>query len=429
MLLLSALPAGASDLAPKGLPKPSKLVLQPEDKTIEKGEALQLSAVPVPPGADSRVAWTSSDVRIARVSGTGLVTARKVGKVVITARSKVRPSVYTKRTIRVIDTKTVTSVAIANDETVLLPGGTLTLQAVVLPVTAPQQVKWSIDKPAVAEVSPDGVVTAHQPGTATVTATAVGGKQAKQRIVVLEDRPVIELPSQITSAAGISGNLAKLDAILGCATGEVDALKATGAISSGEAGKRKEILLNAFRMARFPWMSGKAVKYWSGSYWYLANVVYYGLPYTQRNRTFNVSRSLKSGAFKLLAGDAHYTAYLRDVNYPGNDCSAFVSMSIWGSGTSRSFLRSPYIKKDSGYKTVASSSNMLGYQKLRPGDVLVKDGHVVMFLYYTNSFHSQIMVIQQGGLPSLSTVLCALKPLSYYSPGNGYIGRRKRTFA
>jgi hypothetical protein len=429
MLLFSALPAGASELTPMGLPKPTKLVIQPEDKTIEKGETLQLTAVPVPAGADPRVTWTSSDVRIARVSSTGLVTARKVGRVVITARSKAKTSVYTKRTIRVVDTKTVTSVSIANDETVLLPGGTLSLQAVVLPVTAPQQVTWFIDKTSVAEVSTDGVVTAHQAGSATVTATAVGGKQAKQRIVVLEDNPVTELPSQITSTSGISGNFAKLDAVLGCATDGVDALKATGAITSSEAAKRKAILLNAFRMARFPWMSGRTVKYWNGNYWYLANVVYYGIPYTQRNRTYNVSRSLKSGLYKMLSGDAHYTATLPNVSYPGNDCSAFVSMSIWGSGTSHSFSRSREIRKDSGYKTVANSSNMLGYQKLRPGDILVKNGHVVMFLYYTNSFHSRAMIIQQGGRNALNTVGCDVKPMSYYGPGNGYIGRRKHSFA
>jgi hypothetical protein len=265
-------------------------------------------------------------------------------------------------------------------------------------------------------------------GSATITATA-GGKSAQQRIVVLDARPVSEVPPQVTSVAAINGNLAKIDAIMRYATVEVDALRASGAIQEAEANARKRILVNAFRMARFPWMSAKPVTYWSGTARYTANVVYYGLPYTQRNRTYNVNKSLKAGAFKMLGGDEHYTAYLRNVSYPGNDCSAFVSMSIWGLGTSHSLLRSPDIKISSAYKTFASRSNMKGYQQLRPGDILVKNGHVVLFLYYTNSFRSQIMIIQQGGRPALNTVGCAVKPLSYYSRDSGYVARRKRTFA
>jgi hypothetical protein len=430
-VLACPIPAGAAAASPaaKRLPAPKKLIITPADTTIEKGEKLQLSAVPSPAGSNPAVYWYSSDRRIASVTGGGLVTARKEGKVRIKARSKVKSSVYTIRTFRIVDTKTVKSVAVVNDETALLPGGTMTLVAQVLPVTAPQQVTWSSDSPLVAGVTPEGLVTANQPGTATMTATAVGGKQAKQRVVVLEDRPVSELPSQITSVAMIDENLERMDDVLRCATDEVDRLRASGAISKSETDKRKVILLNAFRMARFPWMSGRAVKYWSGNYWYQANVVYYGLPYTQLKRTFNVARALRIGAFRLLGSDAHYTANLSNVSYPGNDCSAFVSMSIWGVNSSHSFQRSREIKRDSAYRTIASSSNLLGYQKLRPGDLLVKDGHVAMFLYYTNSFHSRLMIIQQGGRPALNTVGCDIKPLNSYSPGTGYIGRRKSTFA
>jgi hypothetical protein len=46
-----------------------------------------------------------------------------------------------------------------------------------------------------------------------------------------------------------------------------------------------------------------------------------------------------------------------------------------GLGTSFSALNSNAIKASSAYKTIASSSNKSGYQKMRPGDVLVKNGH------------------------------------------------------
>ena len=93
-----------------------------------------------------------------------------------------------------------------------------------------------------------------------------------------------------------------------------------------------------------------------------------GCPIRSATAPYNVSKSLKAGAFKLLGSDRHYTAYLRNMSYPGNDCSAFVSMSIWGLGTSRSLLRSRDIKSSSAYRTVATRSNMKGYQQLRPGD-------------------------------------------------------------
>ena len=66
---------------------------------------------------------------------------------------------------------------------------------------------------------------------------------------------------------------------------------------------------------------------------------------------------------------------------------------------------------------------------LRPGDFLVRNGHVAMFLYYTNSLRNQVMIIQQGGRNTLNTVGLFLKPLSYYSTDSRYIARRKRTFA
>ena len=429
-VFLCALPAGAGADGPmvKALPAPQKLIISPEDRTVEKGEMLQLTAAPLPAGTDPAVTWSSGDIRVASVDATGLVTARKVGKVKITATSKAKKSVYTVRTLNVVDTKTVTGVTLESDGSVLLVGGTLALTAHVLPETAPQEVTWLSDNPAVADVSPAGLVTGHQLGSATITASA-GDKSAQQRVVVLGERPVSEVPPQVTSVAGIGENLSKIDDVMRCATVEVDALRVSGAIGEPEANARKIIIVNAFRMARFPWMSAKPVTYWSGGARYTPNVVYYGLPYTQRNRTFNVNKVLKVGAFKMLGSDRHYTAYLPNMSYPGNDCSAFVSISIWGLGKSHSLLRSRDIKVNSAYRTVASHTNLKGYQQLRPGDLIVKSGHVVLFLYYTNSFRSQIMIIQQGGRPALNTVGCAVKPLSYYSGDSAYIARRRRPFA
>jgi len=409
------------------LPTPSKLALSPADTTMEKGDTLQLTASPTPTSADSSVKWSSDSSSIATVSSSGLVTAKGVGTVRIKAASAANSSVYTIRTLKVTDTKTVTSVAIESDTTVLFVGGSLPLDAEVLPATAPQTVTWSSNNTPVAAISSSGTISGKSVGSATITVKA-GAKTDTLRVVVQKATPVTEEPSQVTSVGGINENLSKLDDILRYATTQLDALYVSGAIDKDETTQRKTILLNSFKMARFPWMSSKTISYYSGSGYYRSNVVYFGIPYTQRNRTYNVEKLLSAGAFKKEGSNAYYTASLPGGSYPGNDCSSFVSMSQWGLGTSWSALNSNAMKASSAYKTIASSGNQSGYLNMRPGDVLVKNGHALMFLYYASSSKSQVMVIQQGGFNTLSTVSCDCKALSYYSGNSSYVARRKTSF-
>lgn len=407
-------------------PSPQRVEITPVLTRMEKGDTEQLSVEVFPSGASQSIRWSSSDRKIATVDQNGLVTAIKTGNVRIRAASTVKPSVYKKLYIKVVDTLTVTGVVIENDGGPLLVGTTLTLTARVLPATASQQVTWSSDTPGVADVSPAGVVTGYDLGSAIIKAEA-GGFSAHQRVTVLDAEPVSTLPSQIThpNSTAIRENLAKIEEIKEFAKDEIDRLSVT----SSEKTSRRKTIDNAFRMASFPWVSKKSVKYWSGSSRYVANAVYFGIPYTQINRTFNDKKILNASfrAFKLT-GD-YYTATLKDKAYPGNDCSSFVSMSIWGLGTSYSYLRSGDIYKSSIYRTIATRSNLSGYQNLRPGDLFVRDGHVAMFLYFTDSCRSRVMIIQQGGLESLNTVACTIKPLRNYSGDKRYIARRKKSYA
>jgi uncharacterized protein YjdB len=409
------------------LPAPTKLDISPADTNMEKGDTLQLTASPTPTSADSSVKWSSDNASIATVSSSGLVTAKSEGIVRIRAASAVKSSVYTIRTLKINDTKTVTSVAIEADTTVLFVGGSLPLDAEVQPATAPQTVTWTSNNPTVAAISSSGTVSGKSDGSATITVKA-GTKTDTLRVVVKKATPVIEEPSQVTSVGGINENLSKLDDILRYATTQLDALYVSGAIDKDETTQRKTILLNAFKMARIPWMSSKTISYYSGSGYYRNNVVYFGIPYTQRNRTYNVEKLLSAGAFRKEGSNAYYTASLPGGSYPGNDCSSFVSMSQWGLGTSWSALNSDAMKASSAYKTVASAGNQTGYLNMRPGDVLVKNGHALMFLYYASSSKSQVMVIQQGGFNTLSTVSCDCKALSYYSGNSSYVARRKVSF-
>ena len=414
----------ASGLPPTAkAPAPRKITISPIVTQMEVGDTLQLTAQVYPAGANPAIRWGWSDRKILKVDQNGLVTALKTGKVRVRAASKVKPSVRKYLYLKVVDTKTVTGVVIDNDGGALLVGTSLTLTARVLPSTASQQVTWSSDRPSVADVSPAGVVTGYALGSAIIKAEA-GGKSATQRVTVLDVSPVSTLPSQTTFpvSGAIRENLAKIKDIRDFAIDKINGLGVTNA----EKSSRKKTIENAFRMASFPWLSERPVRYWQGSKRYTANAVYYGIPYTQTNRSFNDVKILKSGLFRLT-GD-YYTANLKDKTYPGNDCSSFVSMSIWGRSSSYSLMRSRDILKSSLYRTIATRTSASGYQKLRPGDLFVRDGHVAMFLYYTDSF-SRVMIIQQGGLDALNTVSCSIKPLAYYSGDKRYVARRRKAYA
>lgn len=402
------------------LPSPNMLVLSPNITTLEKGDTLQLTAAPSPAGSNSSVKWATNNSSVATVSASGLITAKAVGTVKIMATSTANSKVSTTRTLAVRDTKTVTSVEIQSDSSTLYVGGSLNLDASVLPTTAPQSVSWSSNNAAVATVSDSGVISGKSPGSATITAKA-GAKTDTLRVVVQKATPVTDEPSQVTSVGGINENLSKIDDILRYATNQLDALYVSGELSKDEVNARKTILLNAFKMARFPWMSSTTIPYYTGSGYFRSNVVYFGIPYTQKNRTFNVEKLMATGMYKKESGNNYYTATMPAVTYPGNDCSSFVSMSQWGLGSPYSALNSDAIKASSAYKTIS-------FLAMRPGDVLVKNGHALMFLYYASTSKSQIMVIQQGGFNTLSSVCCDLKALSYYSGNPSYVARRKTSF-
>lgn len=408
----------------KALSAPSRLTITNSTTTVEKGDQVQFSADIMPSTANPTVKWTSDNSAVASITSSGLLTARAVGTAKIKVYSSAKSSIYTVRTIKVVDTKTVTSVEIDSSSSTLFVGGSLTLSAEVLPATAPQTVTWSSNNASVASVSSSGVISGKAAGSATITVKA-GSKTDTIRVVVQKATAVTEEPSQVTSVAGINANLAKIDDILRYATTQLDALYVSGAIDKDEMLERKTTLLNAFKMARFPWMSPKTIPYYTGSGYYRSNVVYFGAPYTQTNRNYTVDRLLDTNVYSKASDGNYYEANMPAKVYPGNDCSSFVSMSIWGLGTSYSFLNSTAMKASSAYRTIASSSNKAGYLNMRPGDVLVKNGHALMFLYFTNSAKTQVMIIQQGGFNTLSTVACDLKSLSYYSGNSAYVARRK----
>ncbi len=142
---------------------------------------IDLKAVYSPTTAKANVVWSSSNTAIATVSN-GRVSAKKVGDVTITAttsngkvakcRLKVSPMNVNKLEI--------SPLSITLDQE-----ATKKLYVSFVPSSAKEYytIKWTSSNKNVATVDNNGVVTAKNPGTATITATA-GGKSASTKVVV-----------------------------------------------------------------------------------------------------------------------------------------------------------------------------------------------------------------------------------------------------
>ncbi len=138
------------------------------------------------------VSWTSSSPSIATVSATGLVTGVAVGTTVLTATSEGRT-----HSIEITVTAPAAA-AVANVAVTLAAGSLGPLQTTTATATLTdaggavltgRAVAWSSSNPAVATVSPVGIVTAVAVGTASITATSEG-KSGSATLTVAPPAPL-----------------------------------------------------------------------------------------------------------------------------------------------------------------------------------------------------------------------------------------------
>ena len=116
------------------------------------------------------VTWSSSNNAVATVSN-GVVTAVTVGTATITARTACGRTATCAVTVSV----PATGIMLNRTTMEMSVGTSETLVATVTPSNASQTVMWSSSNPEVATVNDNGVVTAIEVGTTTITATAAGG--------------------------------------------------------------------------------------------------------------------------------------------------------------------------------------------------------------------------------------------------------------
>lgn len=226
----------------------------------------------------------------------------------------------------------------------------------------------------------------------------------------------------------------------------LEKLRADGALSSGEFGKRASALTRAFDMATFVWTTTEDVNYYSSeSRKFSKNTTYYGLPYTQGLAMYNGSYCNQDNKTNLRWNDAEtvvkkdgYTEkdgiyYMNLVSaqtekgaintYLGNDCVA-MACQAW---------------KAKNYGTTEVEDNLQGIygtqewyklshaNQLQAGDILIttetNGRHVVIFLYFEEMSDGtkRVVCIEQGCgkavLPDIN-VKCGTWPtvhVSYYT--------------
>ena len=134
-------------------------------------------------GTLDKVTWSSSKKSVATVSSSGVVTAKKKGTCVITAKFGNR-KLTCKVTVKGV--RKVKKVTLSKTKITLTVGSSCKLLASVSPTNASKKtVTWSSSKKSVAKVT-NGTVKALKAGTATITVKAKdgSGKKATCKVTV-----------------------------------------------------------------------------------------------------------------------------------------------------------------------------------------------------------------------------------------------------
>lgn len=173
-------------------PLPDQLTISGESDLLT-GETAQLAVVMLPTNVRNKgVTWTSSNIAVATVSNTGLVTAVGSGNAVITGRAVGNTAVFVEHEVTV--TTRVATITLDAPEKVNV-GEIGTITANVTPATASnQQLNWSSSDEEIAVVDADGNIYGISAGYVTITATTTDGSS----ITAEADIEIYQPPESIT---------------------------------------------------------------------------------------------------------------------------------------------------------------------------------------------------------------------------------------
>ena len=163
-----------------------EITLDETDLTLKLNDTWKLNFSIMPENATNQnVTWSSSNTSVATVSAQGLVTVRGYGECDITVKTV---SDEITAICHVTVPRPVTNVTLDRSVLSLAVNMTYKLMATIQPASATNKsVIWSSDKPIIADVDEDGMVTAIAEGTAIITVkTEDGGFTKTCEVTVVE---------------------------------------------------------------------------------------------------------------------------------------------------------------------------------------------------------------------------------------------------
>jgi len=168
-------------------PAPTQLVIQPETMILSVGQSSGLNVEMLADGSSDcagGLTYSSSAEKVATVSASGKVTAKRAGTATITVRSH-NADVYAKCTVRVVAAPK--SVTLNKTAAKLSVGETMQLIPAVAPASTPATFTFTSSKPSVVIVDKEGSLTAIGSGTATITVKTHNGRKATCKVTVTAD--------------------------------------------------------------------------------------------------------------------------------------------------------------------------------------------------------------------------------------------------
>ncbi len=150
------------------------------------GRTLKLKAAVKPKNASiKKLAWSSSNSKIAKVTGNGKITGIAEGEAYITVKAKDGSNKKAQCLIKVMEQVPVTDIMVAQSNLTMKKGDKDKLSYTVLPGENSDSFKIASDNKRVAKVSKKGVVRAVGTGTATITITSSSGATATVTVNVV----------------------------------------------------------------------------------------------------------------------------------------------------------------------------------------------------------------------------------------------------
>ena len=152
----------------------------------------------ITPSVSGSVTWSSSNYSIVTVDSSGLVTALQMGSATITA------SYSDGSAASCVVTVSAHTVTLSSSTLQLYASATATLTATITP-TVSGSVSWGSSANYIATVNSNGLVTALQPGSATITATYSDGSASSCTVTVSAHKvtlssPTLQLYASMTAA-------------------------------------------------------------------------------------------------------------------------------------------------------------------------------------------------------------------------------------